>query len=219
MRGAALLLLALLGGAAAHASVTVTSGAFSGARLAVDSKGLAEVSWVQSGSKQVLFVPPTGEVFHGGSLSGRDVSRPDGLALPMTLTVRRTADGSRWALQRWQRPGRPDELHLAHWRGAPTKLTLSVSANAIQGRATFAGQPVAVYSSTPAGKRQRVYIYLDCFGCGRPGWTQMIGVAPVRGAFKVRMRPSWKGSRYRAELAGPNTGATRAPDAVTIVPA
>jgi hypothetical protein len=51
----------------------------------------------------------------------------------------------------------------------------------------------------------------------------MLGVAPkADGSFSVFVRPEWKGKRkrkrkrYRALVAGPNLGATLAPDAQAI---
>jgi hypothetical protein len=216
----AVALVGLVLPAATSASVTVTSGAFSQARLAVDQHGLAEVTWKQSGASQALFLPPTGQVFHGGGLSGPDVSRSATLALPNALVVRRTPDGGEWALQTWQMPGEAAELHLSHWTGAPTALTLTQNGTRLEGTVSFHGKPVTGFSTTPAGTRLRIYVYLDCFGCGGSGWTRMLGVKPrADGSFALALRPEWTGSRYRAEVEGPNLGASRAPDAQVVVDA
>jgi hypothetical protein len=46
----------------------------------------------------------------------------------------------------------------------------------------------------------------------------MLGVAPkADGTFSVLIRTAWKGSRYRATVAGPNAGTTYAPDAQTVI--
>jgi hypothetical protein len=208
---------------AASGSVAVATGAFADPTLAVDRNGKARVGWTASGARRTLFVPPSGEVTYSGSLAGPDVSRPASVAgLRLALAVRRTPDGMLWALQRWAIPGRRTELHLARWRGAPTRLSLRVDGNRLRGTALFQGRPVSGFSSTPAGKRMRIYVYLDCFGCdARPGgWSAMLGVAPRSdGSFSVWLRPSWQGERYRATIAGPNVGAVRAPDAQTVVAA
>jgi hypothetical protein len=191
------------------------------ANLGVDARGTAVISWVQGGLRQTLTVPAHGQLFHGGSLS-RDVSRvaPAG-ALANALVVRRTPDGRMWALQSWSaRPGGPVELHLARWKGAPTKLTLAYDGSRLTGRAEFQGKPVTGTSPTLEGKRLRIYVYLDCSGCpgAGSGWKRMIGVAPkTDGSFSVLVRPEWKGKRFRAFLLGPNIGATLAPDAQAIV--
>jgi hypothetical protein len=206
---------------AAAGSVAVTTGSFSGARLAVDRNDLAEVTWRQDSAQQALFLPPTGQVYHGGSLAGADISRPAKVALSNALAVRRTPDGSFWALQRWQLPGQPPELHLAHWTGAATVLTLTQSGQKLAGTVAFHGKPVTGFSSTPAGKQVRIYVFLDCFACGgSTGWTQMLGVKPASdGSFALTLRPTWAGKRYRAEVEGPNVGASRAPDAQVVIDA
>ena len=67
--------------------------------------------------------------------------------------------------------------------------------------------------------KPKFYVYLDCFGCGgRAGWSFMLGVAPkADGTFSALIRPNWKGTRYRATVAGPNAGTTYAPDAQTVI--
>ena len=117
--------------------------------------------------------------------------------------------------------GQPRALHVARWTGAPTKLTLAFDGTRLRGQASFQGKPVSGFSPTPAGKRLRVYVYLDCFGClaNQHGWSPMLGVAPRSdGSFSVLLRPSWRGTRYRAAVAGPNLGATLAPDAQAYSP-
>jgi hypothetical protein len=137
--------------------------------------------------------------------------------VPFALAVRRTPDGRTWALQAFpQGTGKPPELHFARWAGAPTALTLSLDGARLTGSATFQGKPVTGSTTTLEGKRQRVYVYLDCLGCplGGTGWGRMIGVAPkADGSFAVALRAEWTGKRYRATVAGPNRGATLAPDA------
>lgn len=162
-------------------------------------------------------MPPKGQLFHGGSLSGRDVSRPaPGVRLPLAAIVRRGPGGVLYALQRWQvQPGRPGELHFAAWKGAPPVLRLADDGLRLTGSATFQGRPVSGFTTTLEGKRLRIYVYLDCLGCpGTSGWSRMIAVAPkADGSFAVRLRPEWLGRRYRATVAGPNVGTTYAPDA------
>lgn len=190
------------------------------ATLGVDSKGTAVVTWVQGGAKQVVTVPAKGQLFHGGSLS-HDVSRPAPKSLVANaLVVRGTADGRLWALQAWpETPGGPIDLHLARWKGAPTKLTLAYDGSKLTGTATFQGKPVTGTSPTLEGKQLRIYVYIDCTGCSGAGaaWKRMIGVPPkADGSFSVFVRPEWKGKRYRATLLGPNIGTTFAPDAQVI---
>ena len=208
---------ALAAAAPAHASVWIATGVQSPS-LHVDAHGTAYVTWTQHGAHEALNVPQTGKVFHRGA-TGADVSKnvPAG-GLPFATAVRREPDGSLYALQLLPTAtGQPPELHLAHWRGAPTVLTLTTDGQTLQGRATFHGQPVSGFSATPSGTRVRVYVYLWCLGCpaSPSGWMRLVGVAPQGdGTFSVEMRAEWTGTRYRATLMGQNVGAVREPDAV-----
>jgi hypothetical protein len=211
---------ALLPAAQPSASISIGTNP-TRATLAVDAKGTAVVSWVQGGAHQTVSVPARGQLFHGGSLSGADASRRAGTAgLTNALLVRRTPDGRMWALQAWpETPGGPIDLHLARWKGAPTKLTLAYDGSGLTGRAEFQGKPVTGTSPTLEGKRLRIYVYLDCSGCpgAGSGWKRMLGTAPkADGSFSVLVRPEWRGRRYRASLLGPNIGMTFAPDAQAI---
>ncbi len=208
----------------AAASIWVASGARN-AQLRVDARGYAEVSWRDArGLRQTVLVPPRGRLLPGGRLSGRDVSRPVVLALPMKVMVRRTPDGRLWALQRWRvQPARPEELHFSRWRGAPTRVEAGFvccpADPLLEGRVSFAGRPVFGFSPTPEGKRIRLIAYVDCFLCAvnLSGWGRMLGVflRPPDGSFSLLMRPRWEAERYRVTVAGPNIGTTLAPDART----
>ncbi len=209
-------------GGLAHASIFVGAGA-SQATLGVDAKGDALVTFIQGGSRQTVLVPPRGQLFHGGSLAGPDVSRRVSVrTLPLALAVRRTPDGRLWALQAWLvQPDGPVELHLARWKGAPTTLTLATDGTHVTGTASFQGKPVTGFTFTLEGKRPRIYVDLDCFACGgKPGWTRMTPVAPkADGSFSVFLRPEWVGKQYRATVSGPNIGTTFAPDAQIVISA
>lgn len=183
--------------------------------LRVDAMGTAEVTFTSEGRPDTVIVPARGQLYHGGSLSGPDVSKRVAVpGLPFAVVVKRTPDGWLWALQQFQmKPGAAFDLHLARWRGEPTKLTLAVSGDRLEGRATYHGRGVSGTSYTLEGKRPRIYVYLDYFRGGR--WNRMLGVAPgPDGSFAAAIRPAWqKASRYRATMIGPNIGSTFAPDA------
>ncbi len=211
--GAAAMALLSVGGAAG--SIYVGADAPK-PTLQVDAKGTAVVTFTSHGKPDVVVVPATGPLYHGGALSGPDVSRqaPSG-GLPFPV-IRRTSGGLSYVLQAWQvLPGQPIELHLARWKGEPTKLTLETDGKRITGTASFQGKPVTGTTFTLEGKHPRIYVYLDCFGCGgKPGWTRMIGLPPKPdGSFAAYIRPNWVGTRYRATVAGPNLGTVFAPDA------
>lgn len=198
--------------ALASYGVATTAGA---PRLRVDSTGTAEVSWAAGGTRKSFLVPRSG-VGHYGTLAGKDASKPAKLVLPMAVSVRETGNNSFWALQRVAIAGRPASLDLARWQGTPTRLTLVDDGTRLTGSATFHGHPITGFSSTLTGKRTRIYVYLECFGCqgARNAWTLMLGVPPkANGSFAVALRPGWRGRRYRATVFGPNIGAQLAPDA------
>jgi hypothetical protein len=212
----------LTGAGGAGASIYVGADAVQPA-LQVDARGTAVVRLTSHGRPDVVVVPKSGQLYHGGSLSGPDVSRSAVAAgLPPALVVRRTPDGTFYALQAWQlAPGRPVELHLARWKGESTKLTLATDGKHLSGTASFQGRPVTGTTFTLEGKHPRIYVYLDCFGCGgKSGWTEMIGLVPrTDGSFTIDLRPAWAGSRFRAMVEGPNIGAVFAPDAQVEIPA
>lgn len=217
MRALVVLAAALAAAVPAGASIFIADDAVRPA-LHVDAKGDAQVTWIEAGKQQSLIVPPHGQLYHGGSLSGPDVSRRASVpGLPLAVVVRRTPDGRLWALQEWQvQPGGPVELHLARWKGAATQLELALAGTRLTGRATFQGRPVTGTTFTFEGKHPRIYVFLDYLAGG--SWHRMLGIVPKGdGSFDVLIRPSWKGTRYRATVAGPNVGSTLAPDAQAVV--
>ncbi len=221
--GSALSLLALaaLLAGSAQASVGLATGV-SHVSLQVDATGDALVRWSQGGKQETVLVTAQGTLTHGGALNGPDVSKPTHLAgVPAAEALRSAPGGSLWALQLLSAgAGKPLSLDLSHWHGAPTALTLTSDGTHLKGSVSFAGKPVSGYSTTLAGLKPKIYVYLDCFGCGgKPGWSFMLGVAPkADGTFSALIRANWRGSRYRATVAGPNAGTSYAPDAQTVIP-
>ena len=210
--------------ASAAASITVGTNVQRPA-LRVDARGYAEVSFTQRGRRQTILVPPRGRVLPGGRISGRDVSRPTGaVAIPFRRVLRRTPDGRYWALQAWRpQKGGPLELRFSRWRGAPTKVELAARPSGgtelLEGRATFHGRAVTGTSPTPEGDRILLVAALDCFACyGQPrSWTRFTSVRTRSGGrFAATVPLAAKSARYRATVAGPNWGATYAPDGAAV---
>jgi hypothetical protein len=214
----AALTVVLVTAGAAHAAVWVGENAVK-PTLRVDAKGTAEVRFVSGGRPDTVIVPAKGQLTHGGSLPGPDVSRRVPTPkLPHAVVVKRTPDGRLWALQRMRlKPGAPLDLHLARWRGEPTKIEFAVNGDRLEGRATFAGRGVSGRSYTLEGKRPKIYVYLDHYAGG--SWRRMLAVAPKPdGSFSAFLRPAWQqASRYRASMPGPNIGTSFAPDAETTI--
>ena len=204
---------------AAAASYGLTTGATS-ASLRVDPSGSAGVTWHASGQTTSFVVPTSGQGYHGTVAT--DVSKPDSLALPMAIAVRRAPNGTLYALQLFKVGSLPVSLDVSRWKGAPTAVTLAVAGDHLAGRVTFDGKPVSGSSTTLAGRATRIYVYLECLGCqGSPtSWQLMLGVSPKPdGTFRVYLRQSWFGSKYRATVQGPNVDGQLAPDARTVVAA
>ncbi len=210
---------ALAGGASA--SVGLDTGA-THPTLLVDAKGDAQVTWVARGGKESVVIPPTGQLYHG-ALADTDVSKPTTIpGVPFAVTLRSSPGGVLWALQLIQiGVGKPTTLDFSRWKGAPTDLTLTTDGTHVRGTVSFQGKPITGHSFTLAGLRPRIYVYIDCFACGgQAGWSPMLGVAPrADGSFSVLIRSTWRGSRYRATVAGDNVGSTYEPDAQTVIAA
>jgi hypothetical protein len=201
--------------ATAHASVWVTNDARAPA-LRLDAHGNAEVRWRDArGHAHTLLIPRRGEVLPGGHIAGRDVSRRDTATdVPLAVIVRRTSDGRRWALQRWQTlPGHPVELRFSRWTGAVPEVTAEIDAGRLVGTATYHGRGLYGVSPTPAGKRVRVLIYVDAQA--GTSWRRLLGVfpRPPDGSFAVFLRPEWTAPAYRLTLRAPNIGWAYVPDA------
>lgn len=215
---ATLLLVAAVLPVGARGSVWVANAA-GGATLRVDDRGNAEVRWRAGGRLQTLLIPRTGLVLPGGHITGRDVSRPERRTdLPLAVSVRRSADGRLWALQRWQQvPGGPVELRFSRWTGAPPLISGEVAEGRLVGTVTYHGKPLYGTSPTPEGKRVRVLVYVDA----RRGtsWRRLVGVFPraPAGSFAVLLRPAWTAPAYRLTLRAPNLGWAYLPDTRVVV--
>ena len=211
----ALLLLA----DSAPASISIATNPIRPA-LRVDALGNAEVSWTSSGVRRTLLIPAVGLYLPGGRITTADVSRGTTIpGLPFARATRRGPDGTLYALQTWRvEAGGPVELHFSRWKGKRTTVTLAAEPTSgterLIGRAEFQGKPVSGYSRTNSGIRYRIFAFLDCFGCPQPGWRRVGGVAPrADGTFRLLLRNTFLGTRYRVTIAGPNLGRTLAPDA------
>jgi hypothetical protein len=223
-RAPILVAAALLAASPAAASITVTENATRPA-LRVDASGYAEVSWSAAGVRHTLLIPPRGRVLPGGRLRGPDVSRPTSApAIPFRRVLRRTPDGRLWALQAWRpQKGGAVELRFSRWRGTPTMVELDArptgATELLEGRASFAGRPVTGFSPTPEGTPIRLAAALDCFTCfGTRGWVRFTGVRTRSdGSFAATVPLRARASKYRAVVAGPNRGATYAPDGAAVV--
>ena len=223
--GAALAASALAGAPAA--SILVASDARN-PTLRVDAEGVAEVSWrTADGERRYLLIPPTGLVLPGGRLDRPDVSSATAAApIPFKRVLRRTPDGTLFALQAWPKSsGGPIELRFSRWTGEPTELTVAATCckqnnETLEGAALFHGKPLFGSSPTPEGKRVRIFVYLDCFACqGSPrSWKRMTGVSTQGpgGTYSYFVPDRSLARRYRAILPGPNLGTTLAPDALAV---
>jgi hypothetical protein len=156
-----------------------------------------------------------------------------GAELHWVLSACTAADGSHWALQRWQRmlPNyglnpTPEqavwELRLSHWTTELPVLEVNLNwayrrYDHMFGRFTYLGSPVYGFRATPAGVPLDTYgrnLYVDTFNSPYgPGWKRENSFlmhtgsgAFCYGFYPHGARPVGKGERYRATIIGP--GAT-----------
>jgi hypothetical protein len=183
----------------------------------------------------------------------KNTCRPyDGPALAWFVAACKAKDGSYWALQAWQRmlpnvgyiPWKHEqkvwELHISHWTGELPQLEVYADwvyggkFHEVFGRATYRGQPIYGFKTTPSGKPLDTYgrlIFLDtldsAYGSGwrrensfvvhKPSGMYCYGFYPYSTYGNYPHQRSQKiagnGEKYRLTLSGP--GVT--PDVATIV--
>ncbi len=156
-----------------------------------------------SGKRQVRFVHDyTGglHTLHRAAwMSFADQCRPySGPTLAYFVAGCTAADGSYWAIQRWQRnlPHRGSaprtdwqrawELHVSHWSGPLAHVELHADwafggdAHGIFGRLSYAGEPVHGFRTTPGGAPTDSYgrsLYIDTHNSKYgPGWSRETSV-------------------------------------------
>lgn len=197
--------------------------------LKVGANGDAEVVWTNArGARQRLLVPFKGLVRPGERIQGANVAwLSKRWKLPFKPILKKAPNGFFYALQTWRpRPGKPAELRLSRWKGKPTQLELgadlSGTKESLSGSVVFRKKPVYGTSPSPGGLPMKIYVLVDCRECAaRPqgGWTRVVGLRLKKadGTFSLNVRPLYEGSRYRAQLAGPNRGRHLAPDVRAIV--
>lgn len=135
----------------------------------------------------------------------KNACRPyDGPALPLFVTGCKAADGSYWAVQRWQRmlpalgytpwtsTQRTWEFHVSHWTGALPELELyadwaySTRLHHVFGRLTYRGAGVHGYTATSTGSPTDSYgrnVYLDTYNSRYgAGWKRENGFLTHRTA-------------------------------------
>ena len=173
----------------------------------------------------------------------RNTCRPyDGPELAWFVAACKAKDGTYWALQAWQRmlpnvgyvPWKHEqkvwELHISHWTGELPQIeayqdwVYGGRFHEIFGRATYRGQPIYGFRTTPSGKPLDTYgrlLFLDTFdseyGSGwkrensfvahKPSGMFCYGLYP-RAAYGSYPHPrseklSGKGKKYRLTLSGP----------------
>ncbi len=160
----------------------------------------------------------------------RNTCRPVKVDVAWLVTACRAADGSYWALQRWQRGlrnyGMPStgtrddwELRLSHWTGPTPRLEVGLGwayrrFHSLFGRFTWLGQPIHGFSSTPAGvpldsfgRNLYVDTYNSAYGSGwrrENGFLSHVGTGGFcYGFYPHGSRPSGMGQRYRITVSGP----------------
>ena len=207
----------------------------------MNGAGQAHVTWSENGTTRHLVAgnainarPPSDDVpqvsfrlrYGRRSIASAGCGGYDGPPLAWVVAACKAADGSYWALQRWQRL-KPNyggkrgewELRLSHWSGALPVLQLWTDwayrrFDHLYGRYTYQGAPVHGFRVTPQGSPLDDYgrnLYVDTrdsrYG---PGWRRENSFLAQRpnGAFCYGFyphagRPAGKGTQYRATVIGP----------------
>src|SRR3954469_23254957 len=166
----------------------------------------------------------------------------DGPKLAWYLAGCKASDGSYWALQMWQRmlPNvgyiawthgqKVWEVHISHWTGEPTQLEAYADwvyagrFHEVFGRATYRGQPIYGFKTTPSGAPLDTYgrlVFLDtldsAYGTGwrrensfvvhKPSGMFCYGFYPYSSYGNYPHQRSAKlagnGKRYRLTISGP----------------
>ncbi|HWN21935.1 MAG TPA: hypothetical protein VNP93_08165 [Gaiellaceae bacterium] len=249
MRAQPLISVAVAAGALAAAGLVAHPAAASeligrgggDATLKVNGAGEAHVTWSAAGQARHLVArnainarPPklgvpqvSFQLQYGDRTIPGAACRPyDGPPLAWLVRACKAADGSYWALQRWQRL-KPNyggeqgewELRLSHWAGPLAQLDVWTDwayrrFDHLYGRYTYRGVPVHGFRVTPQGNPLDDYgrnLYVDTFNSRYgQGWRRENSFLAQRpnGAFCYGFyphgnRPSGEGRRYRATVIGP----------------
>jgi hypothetical protein len=211
------------------------------ATLQVNGAGQAHVAWYANGRTRHVVasgaidarapsrgVPQVSFRLRYGArrIAAAGCGRYDGPPLAWLVRACTAADGSHWALQRWQRlkrnyGGRRGawELRLSHWRGPLPRLEIWTDwayrrFDHLYGRYTYRGRPVHGFRATRTGTPLDAYgrnIYIGTYGSryGR-GWrrensflARQPNGAFCYGFYRHGRHPVGKGTRYRATVIGP----------------
>jgi hypothetical protein len=233
-----LVVLAFAGDAAASELIGRDAGRVD---LHVNAAGQAHVAWSEDGSIRHVVAagainarPPKAGMpqvsfrlrYGARSIAGAGCARYDGPPLAWLIAACTAADGSYWALQRWQRL-KPNyggksggwELRLSHWSGPLPVLELWTDwayrrFDHLYGRYTYRGEPVHGFRATPRGNPLDDYgrnVYLDTLNSRYgPGWRRENSFLAQRpngafcyGFYPHGSRPAGQGTHYRATVIGP----------------
>jgi hypothetical protein len=233
--------LAATGAVAGPASASELLGRGGDATLRVNGAGQAHVSWSSNGQTRHVVArdainarPPTQGIpqvsfklrYGDRTIPAAGCGRYDGPPLAWLVHACKAADGSYWALQRWQRL-KPNyggergawELRLSHWAGPLPRLELWTDwayrrFDHLYGRYTYQGEPVHGFRTTPQGEPLDPYgrnLYVDTYDSRYgPGWrrensflAQRPNGAVCYGFYPHGGRPAGEGVRYRATVIGP----------------
>jgi hypothetical protein len=160
------------------------------------------------------------------SIPAGSCGRYDGPPLAWLVRACKAADGSYWALQRWQRIKSnygglrgPWELRLSHWKGPLPQLSIWTDwayrrFDHLYGTYTYRGRPVHGFRTTAQGNPLDAYgrnLYVDTldsrYGSGWRRENSFLAQKPTGafcyGFYPHGSRPPGKGTRYRATVAGP----------------
>ncbi len=193
------------------------------ATIKVAQSGDAEIGWTEKGKRKTLVLPLRGKVLPGATIDSKNVARKSKKwKLPFKPILRKGPRGFFYALQTWRpKPGAPPELRLSRWKGAPPQLTIEAAITgakeSVSGGVMFRKKPVFGKSPTPGGQKLQLFVLIDCFDCpsakGGKGWGRRAvkALKTKDGKYNLKLFGD-VGTRYRAQIAGPNRGLHLGPD-------
>jgi hypothetical protein len=209
--------------AAADASLKVAART-SGEHLAVARDGSALITWREGGRVRRAVVRGD-RISYRARIGGRRIGRQVRPTVAYGVSEVVLPGGVHYALQRVVRLGQfgrlgAPELRFARWRGAPPRLVLTGEwayhgrVPRVCGTATYHGRPFYGGAHTLSGRPLDGLgrnVYIDALRGKR--WFRIMGVLTRPQGFALLIRdPAWRGSRYRALVAGPNIEGDLAPD-------
>jgi hypothetical protein len=198
--------------------------------LSIARDGSAQITWREGGRTRVAVIRGSRVSYSshiGAHRTGRHVAPQVAYGIDEVVHP----NGTHYAIQRVRRLGQfgslgAPELRFARWRGAKPQLALTGEwayhgrFPRVCGTATYHGRAFFGGAHTLGGRPLDAFgrnVYIDVLRGTR--WFRIMGVLTRPKGFALLIRESsWRGSRYRALVPGPNVDGDLAPDVTATAP-